>query len=141
MEEPPLREVLKTSELPPVAASVRTARHELLPMLAKVFTPDEQDVAALLISELVANAILHADAPIHFTASLTPRCLRVEVCDASTTLPRVREPDADSGRRVGVVRRERSGVAVGSGAHRRREAGVVRARPSSNARNRVDRDH
>jgi anti-sigma regulatory factor (Ser/Thr protein kinase) len=96
MEEPPLRDLLRTSELPPVAASVRAARHELLPLLEGVFTADERDVAALLVSELVANAILHADAPISFTASLTPECLRVEVCDASTTLPRVREPDADS---------------------------------------------
>ena len=96
MEEPSLRDLLMTLELPPVAASTRAARHELLPLLEDVFTADERDVAALLVSELVANAILHADAPIAFTATLTPKLLRVDVCDASTSLPRLREPDAHS---------------------------------------------
>src|SRR5919106_370028 len=86
-------DVLTASRLPPVPASVPAARHDLVARLDGVLGADGRDVAALLVSELVTNAITHAHAPITFTAKVTPRSLRVEVGDGSRTMPHVRERD------------------------------------------------
>lgn len=45
------------------------------------------DVASLLVSELVANAVLHAGTTVHVIARITPARLRVEVYDDNPRLP------------------------------------------------------
>ena len=48
----------------------------------------------LLVSELVTNAVLHADSEPQVDVHLSKRQLRVEVYDADPTLPHRRTPDA-----------------------------------------------
>jgi DNA-binding NarL/FixJ family response regulator len=63
------------------------------------------DVVALLTSELVTNAILHAHSDIELSVSLTPNGVRIDVVDQSAELPNPREAgDEDtSGRGLGLV--------------------------------------
>lgn len=74
--------------------------------------------AALLVSELVTNAVRHARAPrgreigLHLT--LDARCLRIEVSDAGSGQPVTHQPgpDNESGRGMSIVAAlaERHGV-------------------------------
>lgn len=50
--------------------------------------------AQLLISELVVNAVLHAESAVTVRLSLRPGTLRVEVADTSSAPPQPREVDA-----------------------------------------------
>jgi DNA-binding NarL/FixJ family response regulator len=63
------------------------------------------DVVALLTSELVTNAILHAHSDIELSVSLTPNGVRIDVVDQSGQMPTPREAgDEDtSGRGLGLV--------------------------------------
>ncbi|MEU3574779.1 ATP-binding protein [Kitasatospora sp. NPDC036755] len=47
---------------------------------------------ALVVAELVANAMLHGDGPLELVLDLTPTRLRVEVSDRSPVLPAPRRP-------------------------------------------------
>jgi anti-sigma regulatory factor (Ser/Thr protein kinase) len=85
------------SVLPPTTASIGVARHDLQPLLQGRFDREQQDVARLLVSELVTNAILYTEAPVSFSASVSPVRLRVEVGDVSRTLPALRSPDGRTG--------------------------------------------
>lgn len=53
------------------------------------------DVAELLTSELVTNALVHTDDDAVVTASVGPRGLRVEVRDFTGNRPEPRAPDSD----------------------------------------------
>ena len=53
---------------------------------------DMCDTTVLLVSELVTNAVTHANAP-HLSILLSPSGVRVEVGDASQDLPIPRAPD------------------------------------------------
>lgn len=63
------------------------------------------DVATLLLSELVTNAMRHGNLPITCSAILSGQRIRVEVCDASANPPVVVEaaPDAIGGRGMKLV--------------------------------------
>lgn len=63
------------------------------------------DVVALLTSELVTNAIIHAHSDIELSVSLKPGAVRIDVVDTSADLPEMREAaDEDtSGRGLGLV--------------------------------------
>jgi DNA-binding NarL/FixJ family response regulator len=63
------------------------------------------DVVALLTSELVTNAILHAHSDIELSVSLKPHAVRIDVVDNSADLPAPRHAaDEDtSGRGLGLV--------------------------------------
>jgi DNA-binding NarL/FixJ family response regulator len=63
------------------------------------------DVVALLTSELVTNAILHAHSEIELSVSLTPDGVRIDVVDQSAEMPTPREAseEATSGRGLGLV--------------------------------------
>jgi len=56
---------------------------------------DDGDVAVLLTSELVTNAILHGRAPLELRASAVGSALRVEIHDQDPTRPPVLRHDAD----------------------------------------------
>jgi hypothetical protein len=82
-----------------LAASVEAAsqaRGVVRDLLRQGHRPDLVDTACLLTSELVANAVVHAGAPVE---------LAVEVIDASAADPRPREADpmATSGRGLAMV--------------------------------------
>jgi DNA-binding NarL/FixJ family response regulator len=63
------------------------------------------DVVALLTSELVTNAILHAHSDIELNVSLTPDAVRIDVVDNSADMPARREAHEEdtSGRGLGLV--------------------------------------
>lgn len=57
---------------------------------------DAEDVAVLLVSELVTNAILHGEPPLRLVASQRRRRIRVEVHDAdATSVGRLRRRHAE----------------------------------------------
>ncbi|MFI7102628.1 ATP-binding protein [Streptomyces sp. NPDC050161] len=89
-------------------SAVADVRRELRRMLSRWDAPshgDISDVASLLISELVTNALVHTTGGAVVTATVTDR-LRVEVRDCATTRPEPRAPTGDgtSGRGLFLVR-------------------------------------
>ncbi|TNM59793.1 ATP-binding protein [Streptomyces sp. NP160] len=73
---------------PPVTASVREARRFVETELAALGRPDLSDDAGLVLSELAANAVLHARTPFEVVVSSADhRCVRVDVLDGSSSLP------------------------------------------------------
>ncbi|GAA2814716.1 ATP-binding protein [Streptomyces showdoensis] len=77
--------------------AVPEVRHALRAMLGAWGAPGATDVAELLTSELVTNALIHTDEGAVVTATVAPEQLRVEVRDFVTELHRPRVPHADDG--------------------------------------------
>ncbi|MEV0218819.1 ATP-binding protein [Streptomyces sp. NPDC050704] len=73
---------------------VRRALRELLTHWGR---PGRSEIAELLTSELVTNALIHTDREALLTATVGPRGLRVEVRDFVGRRPRLRVPNADDG--------------------------------------------
>ena len=92
-------------ELPPDPGSAAAARALVRRTLAPECPPDLVDVVALLVSELVANAVVHARTPVRVAMTSGPVAVRVEVSDQSPEAPRVRDvaPDDVSGRGLQMV--------------------------------------
>jgi anti-sigma regulatory factor (Ser/Thr protein kinase) len=92
-------------ELPADPASASAVRALVRRALAPQCPADVVDVAALLASELVTNAILHARSPARVTVTPGPHAVRVEVGDHSSTPPRVRDfaPEASTGRGLQMI--------------------------------------
>jgi len=82
-------------ELDPEPRSVRDARVWVAGELATIGREDLVDAARLGVSELVTNAILHADPPIVVRLGGTPVHPRIEVHDSSTQPPAVRDMSDD----------------------------------------------
>lgn len=75
-------------------AEVSHARHMLAEQLARWgFTA--HDVAVLLVSELVTNALVHGRPPVELHARRTTDGLRVEVRDSALAQPVVRDTPLD----------------------------------------------
>lgn len=89
--------------LPPVPASVPEARRLVRDLLRAVGRDDLEDAAALLVSEVVTNALLHAGTPINVAARLEDRRLRVEVRDGSVHLPVPRRYASTAGTGRGLL--------------------------------------
>jgi anti-sigma regulatory factor (Ser/Thr protein kinase) len=98
--------------LDPQALSARRARRfvaETLQSWTLSGPVDENlvDVATLLVSELVTNAVVHAGSPALLVVrpSERPGCVRVEVCDQDAEPPIVHafDPDATDGRGLALV--------------------------------------
>ncbi|MGW4645596.1 ATP-binding protein [Kitasatospora sp. NPDC004289] len=70
---------------------VARAREFTLGALADWSWPGAEDVV-LLVAELVANAMLHADGPLDVVLDVAEARLRIEVSDTSPQLPVLREP-------------------------------------------------
>ncbi|MGW6890867.1 ATP-binding protein [Streptomyces chartreusis] len=77
--------------------AVPDARRALREWLRHWGRPGQPDIAELLTSELVTNALVHTDRDAVLTATVGPEGLRVEVRDFVTRLPRPRVPNADDG--------------------------------------------
>lgn len=73
----------------------RQARQAIIELLARSGRTDLGADAALLVSELVTNAVVHAGGPITVSAAYLHSTLRVEVHDTDQPpLPRLRKPSA-----------------------------------------------
>jgi anti-sigma regulatory factor (Ser/Thr protein kinase) len=92
-------------DLPPEPSSATRARTLARQELATTCPRDAVDVIALLVTELVTNAILHARTPLLLT--LEPKRGHVRICveDHSSEPPTVKhyEPDAVTGRGLALV--------------------------------------
>lgn len=64
---------------------------------------DAADDAALVVTELVSNAVDHAEGPVELTVSRTATGVRIEVVDGSPTLPEQRPVQVDSARGRGLI--------------------------------------
>jgi anti-sigma regulatory factor (Ser/Thr protein kinase) len=92
-------------ELPPEPASATRARQLAREQLASVCAPDALDTVALLVTELVTNAILHARTPLQLVIKTAPDHVRLCVEDASDRHPerRTYPSDAVTGRGLALV--------------------------------------
>ncbi|WP_151481131.1 ATP-binding protein [Streptomyces albicerus] len=77
--------------------AVPEVRRALRDLLAHWGRPGRSEIAELLTSELVTNALIHTDHDALLTATVGPRGLRVEVRDFVGRRPRLRVPNADDG--------------------------------------------
>lgn len=82
-------------ELDPDPRSVQEARRWVVSACHQLGRDDLAECAALGISELVTNALLHADDPISVRLRGTPEHPRVEVSDGSRKPPVVPTPSGD----------------------------------------------
>jgi anti-sigma regulatory factor (Ser/Thr protein kinase) len=82
--------------LPATARSVTDARHFVLDALSSWGRDELADTAALLTSEVVTNAVLHARTAMDVVVRLIDDGVVVEVTDGSRHSPRGRQPTLDS---------------------------------------------
>ncbi|UIX29953.1 ATP-binding protein [Streptomyces sp. GQFP] len=76
---------------------VPEARRAMRELLRHWGRPGSSEIAELLTSELVTNALVHTDRDAVLTATVSPHGLRVEVRDFVGRRPRLRVPSADDG--------------------------------------------
>jgi GAF domain-containing protein/anti-sigma regulatory factor (Ser/Thr protein kinase) len=90
---------MPTLHLEPVVESTPAARHWVTAHLRDV-PVEVSECAALLTSELVTNAVLHAATPFTVTVHLMADRIRVDVADGSTVAPSLKDyaTDAATGR-------------------------------------------
>ncbi|MGA9746206.1 MAG: ATP-binding protein [Nocardioides sp.] len=105
--------------LPPHPASVSAARSLVRDLLLEAGRPELVETAALLVSEVVTNALLHAGTPIDVSAWLDDSGLRVEVGDGSQHLPVRRRYATTAGTGRGMMMLEEMVDDWGVSRHRR----------------------
>jgi anti-sigma regulatory factor (Ser/Thr protein kinase) len=76
--------------LPPEPTSPRLARHFVTTTLVEAGRSDLVDVATLLVTELVTNAVLHARTELEVEIDDAKAGLRFAVYDRSPAMPRLR---------------------------------------------------
>lgn len=111
-------------DLAPEPASVRRARHAVEQTLRDAAQPDDLvDTAALLVSELVTNAVVHARSAVGVTVTVNRYGVLVEVADHSPHLPVQRSftTEATTGRGLELL----EALAVQNGARRTESGGKV----------------
>jgi len=84
------RDGMSTLHLEPVVESTPTARHWIAAHLRDL-PAEVTDYAALLTSELVTNAVLHAATPMCVTLHILPDRIRVDVADGNPSFPSLKE--------------------------------------------------
>ena len=91
------------TELVSTPSSVRTARSAVRTALQA--WPHLQDTAALLVTELVTNALLHARGSFLVEVGVDADGVRIAVSDTSPVLPQRKRhgPEAGTGRGLGLV--------------------------------------
>ncbi|MFF4036293.1 ATP-binding protein [Streptomyces sviceus] len=90
-QSPQLRRTLERADL----GAVPETRRALRELLRHWGRPGRSEIAELLTSELVTNALVHTDHDAVVTATVGPRALRVEVRDFVARIPRVRVANPD----------------------------------------------
>ncbi|MGR8007383.1 ATP-binding protein [Streptomyces hypolithicus] len=88
-----LRRRLRHADL----TAVPEIRHAVRDLLCRGDGQNCTDVAELLTTELVTNALVHTEHGAEITASVAASRLRVEVRDLAAGHPRLRAPVADEG--------------------------------------------
>ena len=93
------RDGMSTLHLEPVVESTPVARHWIAAHLRDL-PAEVSSCAALLTSELVTNAVLHAATPMSVTLHTLPDRIRIDVADGNPAFPSVKEygKDAATGR-------------------------------------------
>ena len=93
------RDGMATLHLEPVVESTPVARHWIAAHLREL-PADVSSCAALLTSELVTNAVLHAATPMCVTLHILPDRIRVDVADGNSSYPAIKDygRDAATGR-------------------------------------------
>lgn len=92
-------------ELPATARSVTEARRFVVDALSNWRLDALVETSALLTSEVVTNAVLHARTPVELVVRRLRRGIAVEVSDGSRTQPRPQRatPDATNGRGMALL--------------------------------------
>jgi len=70
------------------------------------------DEAAVVVTELATNSVMHAGTPLRVTVTLAPGTVRIEVLDRSAALPEMRPATVERGRGLMLVDRLASGWGV-----------------------------
>ena len=93
------RDGMSTLHLEPVVESTPVARHWVAAHLRDL-PAEVTGCAALLTSELVTNAVLHAATPLCITLHILPDRIRVDVADGNPSFPSIKDygKDAATGR-------------------------------------------
>jgi DNA-binding NarL/FixJ family response regulator len=93
------------TELPNDLLSPRRARRFADEALQRWDCGELVDTVSLLLSELVSNAVMHAESPSEVVVRLHEDRLRIEVADRNATIPHRRPPDdrSPSGRGIALV--------------------------------------
>jgi anti-sigma regulatory factor (Ser/Thr protein kinase) len=91
--------------LPPDTDSPRRARRFVEDALCDGAPADVVELAVLLVSEVVTNAILHARSSVRVAITWDNQRLRVEVADKSAARPVARQfaPDSGTGRGLRLI--------------------------------------
>jgi anti-sigma regulatory factor (Ser/Thr protein kinase) len=90
-------------ELPSTARSVTEARRFVVDALSNWRLDGLADTAALLTSEIVTNAVLHARTPVGLVVRRLGDGIAVEVSDGSRRQPRARRAAADATNGRGIA--------------------------------------
>ena len=92
-------------DLPPEPTSATRARVLARERFASSCSRDTLDTIALLVTELVTNAILHARTTLQLTLDTRPGLVRISVEDSSNELPTLQHyaSDAVTGRGLALV--------------------------------------
>jgi anti-sigma regulatory factor (Ser/Thr protein kinase) len=101
-----IQKATETLVLPPEARSSSMSRRFVQHALARWQLDALVDVAVLLTSELVTNAIVHAQTDVEITITRDdPRTITVAVSDSSRSEPRVQRhlDDSATGRGLGIL--------------------------------------
>lgn len=77
-------------DLPPEPRAAGAARHFVADTLRDIVSGEVADVAVLLASELVTNAVVHARTPVRVDIDVDARTLRVSVADEAPRSPALR---------------------------------------------------
>ena len=91
-------------DLPAVPSSATRARQLAREVVAS-YPPEVSDTVALLVTELVTNAVLHARTDVSVHIDVAPPLVRLSVADGSSRLPAIREYSTDdvTGRGLAMV--------------------------------------
>ena len=94
-----------TLRLPPEPASATRARRVTRRHLEPVCPDEALDVASLLVTELVSNAVVHARTEMFLVVDVVPGRIELRVQDGSPDDPERREldPHSSSGRGLAIV--------------------------------------
>jgi anti-sigma regulatory factor (Ser/Thr protein kinase) len=94
-----------TVDLPPEPSSASTARAFARENLEQVCSDGTMDAVALLVTELVTNAILHARTPLQLSFEELDGRVRISVADGSPDRPVLQRSDSDAvtGRGLALV--------------------------------------
>ena len=98
-------QAVRSLRLPPTARSTTQARRFVLSALSEWGLDDLRDTAALLTSEVVTNAVLHARTDVEVTVVRLDEGVAIEVSDGSRRSPvrRIQMDEATTGRGVELL--------------------------------------